>query len=1076
MLINPLSRPLDLVGDKETNYVQNESHEITDTASRIFVPVHGPFYRESLEIIDDLSGKKLKEGTDYTVLHLLQEVSAASTKEVFAVIYITMKEAAKLSLSYHVPGGKYTDLSTLYRELIANYASYRKPVYWSEILGLPEVYPTVPHKHSIMDLVQVGELTTALDLVINAIYSQDFENWVKIYKYLDDKIKEFNNYKETTFFNLTTRANALLLKSSAFVKEFAFFKDTVDPNSVYTYGKWERRGNYLLYGQMPNDPTARTTFDVPAGPGHTVMQLALWQFMKHTNLLNYKLTVNKTSINEGGNVTYNLTVTGAQGGETVKYKISGAVTQTGEFTLTTSGTASVTVSVPVDPNTNGLRKLRLTLIDQPHVYKEIDVVDVAKGNWFQIGFYSDQYGMNSINSIDEGGTGYVVIKAENVPDGTVLNMIYTGDLLNAELSKALPATVTILDNLAAIEVKPKLDKLTDGEKYLRVGISSNNVVLPSVATIFYVRDTSKTPTATSYISAASTSNVPIASSSEGSVVYVVIETTNIPSTTSATLTYTGSTVASDFTGTLPSSIKISDTGRTTVPIPIKLDSLTEGVEVLEVTVKIGTDFTMTSSIFIDDTSRNDNIDVRFSTNSIGTNNLSTVKEGTSIYLVVKTEDIPGEGKLKLVWTGTADDSDFAEDLPEFINIKNNYGYINLIVKADNKTEGDETLSVAVYDQAYTTLLATQSLTIVDSSTASTYELLFSSTTGKYTPVTQANESDVVYALIRTTQVPDGTVMFLETLVGNSLATYANGDVLYDVPRTAVIDAGVAYVPIHLRMDERKDGDKDLVVRVRIDSATAEVLTTNKISIKDTSVSPTYKLSWSSAYDRISTISAAQAGQTVYAHIATTSIAAGTALYIEYGEAGIGKPTLDTDFLQMHSGEILPRIVRIDGEGNAVVPVNISKTLVGNKALNLRVSLSRDASNATHVVTGTIPVSKPTYTLGFASNQSGTTAITSAKEGSTIYAVLKTTNVPNNTVFDVMVRIGNENAVLVNGDVTEDVARKLTIVNNIGTIPIKLVKDTNVEGIELIDFHLLYDHMSKAEEIIYFATQSINLTE
>lgn len=1076
MLINPLSRPLDLVGDKDTNYVQDETHEIVETADRIFVPVHGPFYRDSLEIIDTVTVKKLVEGEDYKVLHLLNEVTKLSTKEVFAVIYITKKEVSKVSISYRIPGGKYSDLSDLYRELIKNYGDYRKPVYWSEILGLPEIYPTVPHKHNIMDLVEIGELTTALDLVINAIYSQDFENWLKVYEYLDEKIKALNTYKSDLFSNLEKRANALITKASPFPKEFWFFKESIDPNIDYPFGTWQRRGDYLLYGQMPNEASPLSTFAIPSGAGLQARQVALWQYIKHTTILTHKLTVDKSSVPEGGSVTFTLTTSGGAGGEIFKYAVTGTVKQAGEITVNSLGVGSVTINVPTDINTNGLRKLRFALVDQPFISKEIDITDVVVGPWFTIDFYKDQYGLSSLRTIDEGDTGYVVIKSENVPDGTVLNLIYEGTLTNSDLTVDLPTSVSIYDNVAAIQVSPRLDKITDGDRYLRVGVSVDNVIIPSVATILYVRDTSKTATAITYWTNAPLSIVPIISSQEGSIAYLIIETTNIPTTSNASLVWGGSTKAIDFVNTLPTSVAIDESGRTVIPVNLKADNLTEGLEVLDVSVGIGTDFQMNTSIYIDDMSRNDNIDMRFSTNSIGTNNLSTVNEGSSIYLVIKTEDIPGEGKLKLVWTGNASASDFLTELPEYLLIKENYGYLNIILKADNLTEGLETLSVAVYDQAQTTLLATQSLTIIDSSTSPTYEILFSGTDGKLTPVSQAKESDVVYGVIKTTQIPDGTVMFIETLIGHQLATRANGDVLIDVPRTVVLDAGYAYFPIQLKMDERQDGDKNITVRLRQDSPNTDVLTSGTILVKDTSVVPTYDLYWSAVYDKVTPITNAFAGQTVYAHIKTTSIAAGTALYLEYGQAGIGGLNLATDFLQAHSSEILPRIVRIDGEGKAIVPIVISKTLLGTVGLNLRLSFSRESTNATHVLSSVLPISKATYVPSFASNQSGTATITSAKEGDTIYATIRTTNVPNNTVFDVHVRIGNEVALATNKDVTTNVATKLTVVNNIGTIPIVLTNDGIGEGTEQIDFHILYDHMSKDEEIIYFATQTINLLE
>ena len=1076
MLINPLSRPLDLVGDKDTNYVQDETHDIVETADRIFVPVHGPFYRDSLEIIDAVTVKKLVEGEDYKVLHLLQEITKLSTKEVFAVIYVTKKEISKISISYRLPGGKYSDLSGLYRDLIQSYGDYRKPVYWSETLGLPELYPVVPHKHSIMDLVEVGELTTALDLVINAIYSQDFENWVKVYDYLDEKIKAFYDYKDNIFGNLELRTNALLAKASPFPKEFWFFKESIDPNVDYPFGTWERRGDYLLYGQMPNETNPLSTFPVPSGAGLRARQVALWQYIKHTSILTHKLTVDKSSVPEGGSVTFTLTTTGGVGGEIYRYAVSGALNQLGEIVVNSFGVGTATISVPINVNTNGLRKLKFTLVDQPFIFKEVDVIDVVTGPWFTIGFYKDQYGLSGTSTIVEGETGFVVVKTTNVPDGTVLNMIYEGNVDNSDLTISLPTNVTVYDNIAAIQVSPRLDKISDSNKYLRVGISVDNVIIPSVATTLYIRDTSRTATAITYWTNTPNSIIPVISSQEGSIGYLIIETTNIPTTVNASLTWSGSTLVSDFTNSLPTTVLIDSSGRTIVPINFKADNLTEGLEVLDVTVSIGTDFEMNASIYIDDVSRNDNIDMRFSTNSIGTNNLSTVNEGSSIYLVIKTEDIPGEGKLKLVWSGSAGVYDFLTELPEYLVIKENYGYLNIIINTDNLTENIETLSVAVYDQAQTTLLATQSLIIIDSSTSPTYEILFSGANGKLMPVDSAKEGDVIYGVIKTTQIPDGTVMFIETLIGDQLATYVNGDVLSDVPKTVVMDAGYAYFPIHLRMDERQDGDKNILVRLRKDSPNSDVLTTGTILVKDTSVIPTYSLNWSAVYDKVTPITSAFAGQTIYAHIKTTSIAAGTALYLEYGQAGIGGVNLTTDFLQAHSSDILPRIVRIDGEGNAIVPITISKTLLGDIGLNLRLSLSRESTNATHVLTSVLPIGKATYAVTFASNPSGTATITNAKEGDTVYAVLHTTNVPNNTVFDVHVRIGNESALTINNDVSVDVSTKLTVVNNIGTVPITLVNDGIGEGIEQIDFHILYDHMSKDEEIIYFVTQTINLLE
>lgn len=1075
MLINPLSRPLDLVGDKEINLIRNEVHKVTDASDRIFVPVYGPFYYESLEIVNTVTGKKLRKGEDYKALHLLNEISTISTKEVYAVIYLTKQELSEVSIQYRVPGGKYTDLSELYIDMIKNYGGYRKPIYWSEILNLPDESPVVPHKHDIMDLINVGDLVDALDLVINAIYSQDFENWLNIYVYLETKLKELDTYKKNIIANLEVRMNSLLIAASPNPKEYWCFDGVVNPNTEYTFGTWERRGDYLLYGQMPNETNKLSSFDAPDGVGLLARKISLWQFIKTTDNVTHKLIANKTSLVEGGSVTFTLTTNGAVGGEVYRYKLTGVVESTGDLVLNSSGIATLTVNVPVDNNTNIDRSLTMTLVDRPYIYTEVKITDGVKSGVYRIGFYKDQYGLLETKTVNEGDIGYIVIQTTNVVDGTVLNLFYNGNLDTVnDVINRLPSTVIVYDNIASIEVKVKADKITDGDKYLRVGISVDNIVLPSVATLFYVRDTSKTPSANLYWANTPTSTIPLLSASEGNLVYLVLETENIPTNTNVTLTWGGSTTAHDFIESLPSSTKVTG-NRVIIPLNIKTDNLTEGLEILDVTVKIGTDISLSTSLMVEDTSRNDNIDVRFSSNSIGTNNLSTTNEGSSIYLVIKTEDIPIQGELKLRWSGTANAEDFLTELPDTITIKNNFGYINLLIKADSVTEGYELLLLSVLSNT-DQLLATQSLTIIDSSTAPTYQISFTDTPNSNSTIISTNEGSVVYAVVKTTQVPDGTVMFVETLINGKVATYANGDVLEDVPRTVVINAGIGYVPIKIRMDERKDGDNDLIVRLRKDSSNSEIITTNKIIVKDTSVVPTYNLKWSASYDNVVDISSATAGQTIYAHIQTTSIAPGTALYLEYGNAGIGNEPSNAEFLQAHSSSILPRIVRIDGEGKAIVAIDISRTLLGNAALVLRLSVSRDSSNATYILSKTISITKPTYTLSFASNQAGSTAITSTKEGALVYAVLRTTNVPNNTVFDIKVRIGNENATVLNGDVSVNVPNTLTIVNNLGVVPINIVKDTIVEGIEQLDFHVLYDHMGKDEEEIYFATKSINVSE
>lgn len=1074
MLINPLSRPLDLIGDKAVNYIQDERRSIVNVDDRIFVPVYGPFYADSLEILDVTTGKVLKKNKDYQLLHLIKEATDASAKSVYAVIMITKQTITDIRYSYRVIGGRYSDLSGLYKDTIKLYANYKRPVFFTEITGLPNEFPPVPHTHHLFDLNGLGELVNALDLVINAIHSKDFQNWINVYTYLNAKIKDFNTYSKQVFSEIQESMNALIIKCGPFVGEYWAFANNVNPNTEYPFGDWERKGNYLLSGQMANDPSPLGSYEIASGYGLQAKCVAWWKFVKQRSNVSFKLTSNKDTINEGESVTFTLAVTGGvTGGENYKYTIGGVINQTGDFVINSSGLASLTITVPVDSNTNTIRNLNIKLTDYPFVYKDVEIIDVVKDGTYSIGFYKDQYGLVPTSAIDEGEYGYVVVKTTGIPNGTILQVITNGTVTNDDLYNPIPPTLTVNDNLAIIEIHPKLDFLTEGTEYLRVGVSSNNVVVPDVSTFFYIRDTSKTVTMDVYFANTTTSISELLETNEGSTIYLIIKTTNVLDNQPVLLQWSGSVDNSDFTNALPTSVNVINNSAV-IPITVKLDETTEGVEILDVNVSLSTVFNMDKSIMLMDTSKGSGIDIRYSSNSIGTNSLVSVKEGDICYLVIRTDNDSFNGLLNLVWAGSATADDFLSELPVTIDIKNGYGFIKILVNPDETTEGNETLSVRVLKPNTSELLATQSVNIIDTSTSPTYSISF--VNEQYQNITQTNEGDSIYALVETTQIVDGTVYYVQTLISDKEATSINNDVIDNVPTTIVIRDGKALLPINLKKNETINGDRNIQVRLKEGSINGNIIISGQLLLKDTSVVPTYTARWSSSFNTINNITSASAGQTIYLHIKTTSLATATPIYLEYGGAGLGQANLPNDFLQAHSSELLPRIVRVDSSGNAVVPIVISKTLLGNEALVIRLSLSRNASNVAPFLTSTLNLTKPTYALSFASNQAGSTTISTTKEGNTIYGVLRTTNVPNNTTFDIKVRIGNEDATVKNKDVTEEITRSITVINNIATFPIKLAKDNIVEGTEQLDFHLLYDYIAKDEVDTTFATATIPVTE
>lgn len=138
-----------------------------------------------------------------------------------------------------------------------------------------------------------------------------------------------------------------------------------------------------------------------------------------------------------------------------------------------------------------------------------------------------------------------------------------------------------------------------------------------------------------------------------------------------------------------------------VKISIRADQLTENREQFYCAL-LNTAGTVLSTtwMYINDTSKTPapTYDAGWYSNSAGTNPISTVNEGSTAWLVIKTTNLPNGWYMALkVSGGGINNQDFTDGvLDREVFIQNNIGRVSFPIRADSMAEGNETMTVMAF--------------------------------------------------------------------------------------------------------------------------------------------------------------------------------------------------------------------------------------------------------------------------------------------------------------------------------------------------------------------------------------------
>jgi len=188
--------PLDLTATLPSNHITGEVHVITTPQSRFFVPVGGPFFTQSMILRNNVTNALLMPNNDFKILHHHAEGSAATGKNVCAIIYITNPLIASVNLEYQCVGGVYSDTSDIIRQMVVDHPldpDQPQLIGWEQVFGQPSQYPSSAHQHLANQFWGYGDLVASIEQLRVAVASGDNAAMAAIYRYIELMINN-NNY------------------------------------------------------------------------------------------------------------------------------------------------------------------------------------------------------------------------------------------------------------------------------------------------------------------------------------------------------------------------------------------------------------------------------------------------------------------------------------------------------------------------------------------------------------------------------------------------------------------------------------------------------------------------------------------------------------------------------------------------------------------------------------------------------------------------------------------------------------------------------------------------------------------
>ena len=633
--------------------------------------------------------------------------------------------------------------------------------------------------------------------------------------------------------------------------------------------------------------------------------------------------------------------------------------------------------------------ITLTMIDNPLTDNRIHptygaaryaIYDYTCGNPPVYSISSDK------STVVEGDSIIVTVNTTGVADGTVLFYNTTSD---ADFDTPT-GQITVYGNTARFNLTVTRDKLYEATETFVINLRRggiNGVIAASSSSVTIL------PTTSVYTIVANKAIV-----SEGSSVIFTITTTDVQN---GTILYYSTSSDADFNDPTGQVTINSNTGQFT--LNVKSDLIFEGTELFTVTLKTGsqngTTILTSGSITL--------IDAQSTYSSVA--NKLSVKEGESVTLTVTTTDVQNG---TILYYSTSSDGDFDTPTGQ-VTINNNTGQFTLNVKSDLNFEGTElfTVTLKTGSQNGTAVHTSGSISITDA--IATYQIVPNKAI--------VSEGETITFTITTTDVQDGTKLYITTTLDSDFNTFIN---------EVTINNNTAGLTLTVKNDIQTEGDEYFTASASLVSVTGTIVCTSRsVQIRDVSKTPVYAIDAPTNVD--------EGGVCIFA-IATTNVVDGTVLYYEV----VNVTTSAADFTGNTSGSV----ITADSKASFSIAVKSDLTTEGSETFKANI---RTVNN-----TGTIVATSPVVAINDISKTVPTYYITSStvtvNEGDTVTFNITTTNISNGTVLYYNIF----NTTTSSSDFTGDTSGSVSILNNSASFSVNIKADLTTEDTETFKARLL----------------------
>lgn len=990
---------LDLTGAAIANKVTNEAHNTSLEINRFIVPKEGGFYSRNLVVRNAATGAALRPILDYALYEPVEEIwTSTAGLGAYKIIHIYNQLVVAVRIDYQAIGGEFSyTVESLEAEIGNLLAGGSKSLPFGHVSGMPlGGLPPELHFEDARETYDAGKVVLAVNHLVDAINTGDRLGLSQVYQYIANAADEYHNTAMSMINSMNTRLDNLTDILDQGIGDIIISDNPTPPHVRLGYGQFQLSPDILLIGNNASSNVGDLV-GLAAGSDYFARRTNIWRQVEDLGQVTYSLAKSATAINEGQSVTFTLSTTGLTPGTNVPYRITGSAGFTaadivgtplnGFFTIGADGTGQVIVRATEDNASEGSETFTLSVTAAANVAETVTINDTSRSPSINIRFSGAANGSGTITQIDEGQTAYLVIDATNIPNGHVLNLTYgASSAQNDDFDSERPSTVTVNGTTTIIPYAIRADRRDDGNRTLVPSISSSIVTTP-VSTTLTIRDTSRAPTYQMWFSREATGNTVATSIDEGQRVYLHIQTTEVDIGTVFNLQYAGQATDDDFNEARPATATIGTGGKVVIEYYTKNDFTSEGDESFAVNLVKDGAILRSTNILILDTSANPNYVLGFYADANGTTSREVANEGDTVYLVLKTQNVPSGTQYSIVTNPantTASAADFTTAIPTKLTVgSDGKGAAALSIRNDFLSEGVEMLQLIAKDGAGEQI-GTATLVINDTSVNSTAVGQWSMSTANTPIVTQANEGQTVYLHFTGTNMPANARIDLSYPTGAGMVD--NNDFTATRATSLTLNSsGRGYVSYTLKNDTVREGDETFQVKASYGDTDLGLFS---ILIKDTSI-PVLDARITGAADGTGTLSSVNEGSRFYLYLFGQGFPIGQRLNITYG----GLSASDFDIVPVPS-------TQLDAQLSSAVAIQVSANMRtdGNRTLTLHVSDQDNVLLRTLNIAVNDTSKSPTYSMVWSTSPSGVPAITNAAMGDNtpVYLVVNTTNVPDGT--------------------------------------------------------------------------------